>query len=211
MNPSRYDQVIDSPEALRKIIPPPAELVVRKALPALDAHARSFIARSPFVVVATCGTDAGCDVSPRGEAPGGFVVLDDRTLAVGDRPGNRRTDSFLNLLQNPKIALLFLVPGVDETLRVNGRAKIVVDAGLFEKLAVGGKPPLLALVVEIEEVFFQCGKAFRRSRLWEPATWPDPKAQPSLACVLRDQIPEQVPSVENLDRIIQDAYRNGLY
>ena len=87
----------------------------------------------------------------------------------------------------------------------------MVDAGLFEKLAVGGKAPLLALVVEIEEVFFQCGKAFRRSRLWEPATWPDPQAQPSLACVLRDQIPEQVPSVENLDRIIQEAYRNGLY
>ncbi|HVE41482.1 MAG TPA: MSMEG_1061 family FMN-dependent PPOX-type flavoprotein [Planctomycetota bacterium] len=211
MNPPKYDQVIDSAEALRKIIPPPSELVVRKALPALDAHARSFIARSPFVVVATCGTTTGCDVSPRGEAPGGFLVLDDHTLAVGDRPGNRRTDSFLNLLENPKIALLFLVPGVDETLRVNGRAKIVVDAGLFEKLAVGGKAPLLALVVEIEEVFFQCGKAFRRSRLWEPATWPDPKAQPSLACVLGDQIPEQVPSVETLDRIIQDAYRNGLY
>ena len=211
MNPSRYDQVITSAEALRKIIPPPSELVVRKALPALDAHARSFIARSPFAVVASCGTAAGCDVSPRGEAPGGFVVLDDHTLAVGDRPGNRRTDSFLNLLENPRIALLFLVPGVDETLRVNGRAKLVVDASLFEKLAVGGKPPLLALVVEIEEVFFQCGKAFRRSRLWEPATWPDPKDQPSLACVLRDQIPEQVPSVEKLDRIIQDAYRNGLY
>jgi uncharacterized protein len=206
-----FDRVIDSPAALREIIKPPAELVVKKLLPALDGHARQFIARSPFVVIGTSGVSSGCDVSPRGESPGGFHVLDDRTLAVGDRPGNRRSDSFLNLLENPKIGLLFMVPGVDETLRVNGRGKIVVDAALFERLAVEGKPPLVALVVEVDEVFFQCAKAFRRSRLWDPAGWPDPNLQPSLARVLKDQVPSCEQTVEQLDAMIREGYQKRLY
>ena len=201
-----FDRVIESVAALRDIIKPPGEIPLKKQLPALDEHARAFIARSPFVVVGTSG-----DVSPRGEAPGGFLVLDDRTIAIGDRPGNRRVDSFQNLFQDPKIGLLFLIPGVDETLRVNGRAKIVVDAALFERLKVEGKPPLLALVVEIQEVFFQCAKAFRRSHLWEPATWPAPNLQPSLARVLKDQIPSCETSLEDLDAMIQDGYQNRLY
>lgn len=211
MDRPRYDRVIDSPEALRALIPAPAELAVKKQLPALDAHARNFLARSPFVVIGTCGDTRGCDVSPRGEAPGGFLVVDERTLAIGDRPGNRRTDSFFNLLENPRIGLIFFVPGVDETLRINGTAKLVVDAGLFKRLEVGGKAPLLALVVEIDEVFFQCAKAFRRSKLWEPATWPDPALQPTLARVLKDQIPSCELATEALDGIIQKAYREGLY
>ncbi|HEX7898228.1 MAG TPA: MSMEG_1061 family FMN-dependent PPOX-type flavoprotein [Planctomycetota bacterium] len=201
-----FDRVIDSAAALREVIPPPAELVKKKQLPALDAHARDFLARSPFVVIGTAG-----DVSPRGEAPGGFLVLDDRTIAIGDRPGNRRTDSFLNLLENPKIGLLFLVPGVDETLRVNGRARIVVDAKLFARLAVDGKPPLLALVVDVEEVFFQCAKAFRRSRLWDPKTWPDPALQPPLARVLKDQVPSCELSLDQLDAMIREGYEKRLY
>ncbi len=211
MDRPRFDGVIDSPEALRSLIPPPAELAVKKQLTALDGHARSFLARSPFVVIGTCGRTRGCDVSPRGEAPGGFLVLDDRTIAIGDRPGNRRTDSFLNLLENPEIGLLFLVPGVDETLRINGRAKIVVDAGLFQRLEVGGRPPLVALVVEIDEVFFQCAKAFRRSKLWEPASWPDPALQPTLARMLKDQIPSCTLETQALEDVIQKAYREGLY
>lgn len=212
MEPSlQFDRVIDSAAALGEIIKPPAELVVKKLLPALDDHARRFIARSPFAMVGTAGVTTGCDVSPRGEAPGGFLVLDDRTLALGDRPGNRRTDSFLNLFENPKIGLLFMVPGVDETLRVNGRAKIVVDARLFERLAVDGKPPLVALVVEVEEVFFQCAKAFRRSRLWDPATWPDPALQPPLAQVLKDQVPTCEQTFEQLDALIKEGYQKRLY
>jgi uncharacterized protein len=211
METHRFDRVIETAEALRAIIPAPAELVVKKQLPALDEHARRFLARSPFVVIGTCGATRGCDVSPRGEAPGGFLVLDDRTIAIGDRPGNRRSDSFLNLFENPRIGLIFLVPGVDETLRVNGRARVVVDAALFERLAVGGKPPLVALVVDVEEVFFQCAKAFRRSKLWEASTWPDPALQPSLARVLKDQVPSCEMSTEALDRLIQEGYRERLF
>jgi PPOX class probable FMN-dependent enzyme len=211
MNPRRFDRVIETEEDLRGIIPPPADLVVKKQLPALDDHARRFIARSPFVVIGTCGRSEGCDVSPRGEAPGGFVVLDDRTLAIGDRPGNRRNDSFRNLLENPRIGLFFVVPGVEETLRVNGRGKIVVDAALFERLTVDGKSPLLALVVEVEEVFFQCAKAFRRSKLWTPSTWPDPSFQPSLAHILKDQVPSCEMTEAALDKLIQDGSRNNLY
>lgn len=201
-----FEREIRDVDALRQLIPPPADLVLKKQLPALDAHARSFLARSPFVVIGTAG-----DVSPRGEAPGGFLVLDDRTIAIGDRPGNRRVDSFVNLLKDPRIGLLFLVPGVDETLRVNGRARIVVDGPLFQRLSVGGKAPVLALVVDVEEAYFQCGKAFRRSKLWDPESWPDPAAQTPLAKILKDQVPSCEMSLESLDSLIQDAYRKGLY
>lgn len=201
-----FEREITTAAELRAVIPAPADLVIKKQLPALDAHAKSFLARSPFVAIGTRG-----DVSPRGEAPGGFLALDDRTIAIGDRPGNRRTDSFLNLLEDPRVGLLFLVPGVDETLRINGRGRIVVDGPLFQRLSVGGKPPLLALVVDIDEVYFQCGKAFRRSKLWEPASWPDPKAQAPLAKILKDQIPSCEISFESLDGLIQDAYEKGLY
>ena len=211
MDPRRFDRVIETEADLRGLIPPPADLVVKKQLPALDEHARRFIERSPFVVIGTCGRSGGCDVSPRGEAPGGFLVLDDRTLAIGDRPGNRRSDSFRNLLENPQIGLFFVVPGVEETLRVNGRGKIVVDAALFDRLSVGGKAPLVALVVEVEEVFFQCAKAFRRSKLWTPSTWPDPSFQPSLARVLKDQVPSCEMTEAALDQLIQDGNRNRLY
>jgi hypothetical protein len=211
MNGRRFDRVIDTPEALRAIIPPPADLVIRKQLPALDGHAKDFLARSPFVVLGTCGRTRGADVSPRGEAPGGFVILDDRTIAIGDRPGNRRNDSFLNLLENPQLALLFLVPGVEETLRVNGRGTVVVDAELFGRLSVGGKPPLVALVVEIEEVFFQCAKALLRSKLWKPESWPDPARQKPLAEILKEQVPSCEMSLEQLDRLIQEGNRDRLY
>jgi len=211
MDPRRFDRIVDSEEALRGIIPPPADLVVKKQLPALDEHARRFLARSPFVVIGTCGRTRGCDVSPRGEAPGGFLVLDDRTLVIGDRPGNRRNDSFRNLLENPQIGLFFVVPGVTDTLRVNGRARIVVDAALFAKLTVGGKPPLVALVVDVEEVFFQCAKALLRSKLWDPSTWPDPTFQPSLARVLKDQVPSCEMTEADLDKLIQDGNRDRLY
>lgn len=207
----RFDRVIETEADLRGIIPPPADLVVKKQLPALDEHARRFLERSPFVVIGTCGRTHGCDVSPRGEAPGGFVVLDDQTIAIGDRPGNRRSDSFRNLLENPQIGLFFMVPGVEETLRVNGRAKIVVDKALFEKLTVGGKAPLVALVVEVEEVFFQCAKAFKRSKLWVPSSWPDPSFQPSLAKVLKDQVPSCEMTEKALDDLIQNGNRNNLY
>jgi PPOX class probable FMN-dependent enzyme len=207
----RFERVIETEDDLRRIIPAPSDLVVKKQLPALDEHARNFIARSPFVVIGTCGRTHGCDVSPRGEAPGGFLVLDERTLAIGDRPGNRRSDSFRNLLENPRIGLFFVVPGVEETLRVNGRARLVVDAALFEKLTVGGKAPLVALVVDVEEVFFQCAKAFRRSKLWTPSTWPDPSFQPSLARVLKDQVPSCGMTEAALDELIQKGNRNHLY
>lgn len=208
---TRFARVIDSVDALRAVIPPPAELVIKKQLPHLDDHARSFIARSPMAFIGTSNRAGTCDVSPRGEAAGGFLALDEHTLAIGDRPGNRRTDSFVNLLENPNLGLLFLVPGVDETLRVNGRGSLVQDPDLFARLTVAGKPPMLALVVEVEECFFQCAKAFRRSSLWNPAAWPDPKLQPTLARVLKDQVPSCETPIEELDQMIQDAYRNRLY
>jgi hypothetical protein len=159
----------------------------RKELPALDQHARAFIARSPFLLLGTSGPDGRCDVSPKGDAPGFVHVLDDHHLVIPDRPGNKRLDGMRNILGNPHVGLIFLVPGNDFTLRVNGRAAITRDPALLRALAIQGKVPLLAIGVEVEEVFLHCARAFRRGRLWDHPTWPGPDALPSMPCILYDQ------------------------
>lgn len=195
---------------LRDLIGSPGERAVRKQLPALDPHARAYVAASPFALLATSGPDGSCDVSPRGDGPGFVRVLDDRTLAIPDRPGNRRLDSLRNILTNPGVGLIFLVPGMEETLRVNGRARIVRDAPWLDEMVVQGKRPTLALLVEVEEVFFHCAKAFRRSHLWEPETWPARGTLPTLGQMLRDQL-NLDQSTADLDCALEDAYQKTLY
>ena len=142
------------------------ELAVQKQISALDHHCRAFISRSPFLLVGTANGTGVCDVSPKGD-PAGFVqVLDDNTLVIPDRPGNRRADTLVNILENPQVGLLFLIPGVEDTLRVNGRAHIVQDEELLERTAVKGRKPLLVIVVDVQEAFLHCAKAFKRSLLW---------------------------------------------
>jgi PPOX class probable FMN-dependent enzyme len=183
-----FRELVTSMESLRAVVGgEPSEVARKKELPALDAHARAFIARSPFLLLGTAGTDGRCDVSPKGDAPGFVRVLDDHHLVVPDRPGNRRLDGMRNILSNPHIGLIFLVPGNDFTLRVNGRAVITREPALLESLAVQGKVPLLAIGVEVEEVFLHCARSFRRGKLWEPASWPGADALPSMPCILYDQ------------------------
>jgi PPOX class probable FMN-dependent enzyme len=165
----------------------PSEVARRKELPALDVHARTFIARSPFLLLGTADARGRCDVSPKGDAPGFVRVLDDHHLAIPDRPGNKRLDGMRNILVNPHVGLLFLVPGNDFTLRVNGRGAITREPELLESLAVGGKAPRLAIGVEVEEVFLHCARSFRRGKLWDQAAWPGPDALPSMPCILYDQ------------------------
>jgi len=165
----------------------PSEVARRKELPALDPHARAFIARSPFLLLATSGADGRCDVSPKGDAPGFVRVLDDHHLVIPDRPGNKRLDGMRNLLANPHVGLIFLIPGQDFTLRVNGRAAITREPAMLRSLEAQGKVPLLAIGVEVEEVFLHCARAFRRGKLWEQASWPGPDALPSMPCILYDQ------------------------
>src|SRR5579864_2108812 len=151
--------IIEDIGDIREIYGHPAERAVKKQLPKLEKHSRAFIAMSPFVVLATCNAEGRCDASPKGDAPGFVTVLDGETLLIPDRLGNNRVDSISNILQHPRIGLLFMVPGVRETLRVNGRAQITVDPALLESCAVNGKAPRSAIVVTADEVYFHCGKA----------------------------------------------------
>src|SRR5688572_904818 len=158
---SAFEHVITSLEELRSLIddPPPQSRSLLKERPTLDSHSRTFIAHSPFLLLGTAGADGRCDVSPRGDAPGFVQVLDDRRLVIPDRPGNRRLDSLQNLLTNPRVGLLFLIPGRDDTLRVNGRAWMTRDPEILQRSVVQGKAPLLAIGIEVEQCFFHCAKA----------------------------------------------------
>lgn len=206
-----FTDVVTSPEALRALVGEPSELVIKKQLPALDHHCRAFIALSPFLLLGTASARGQCDVSPRGDAPGFVLVLDERTLVIPDRPGNRRIDSLQNIIDTGAAGLLFMIPDVGETLRVNGRACIVRDADLLARLEAQGKEPKLAIVVEVEEAYLQCAKALRRSQLWDAATWPERGAVPSLAQMILDQVPMPGVTVEELDDSFQESYRTRLY
>lgn len=176
---------ITSETELRALIGAPTELVAAKIADRLNPLTRPFIERSPFVCVATASPDGGLDVSPRGD-PAGFVrILDDRTLLIPDRPGNRIADTLVNLLSDTRIALLFLIPGVGDTFRVNGRAVITTDPDLLAGSAVEGKPPRLGLLVEIEEAYTQCAKALIRSDLWNPDHHIDRSELPSGGEIMR--------------------------
>jgi len=200
---------IETPEALRAAYGEPSDLVRRKALDRLDRHCRALIQASPFVVIGTADAQGRQDVSPRGDPPGFVAVLDERRLLIPDRPGNKRLDSLANVLENPRVGLLFMIPGMNETLRVNGRGSIVTDPELLEPLAVQGKAPPSALLVEVEEAFLHCAKAFLRSKLWDPEAQVDRKDFPTLGRMIADQIAGV--DAEAADERIEEAYREKLY
>ncbi|MGI5160983.1 pyridoxamine 5'-phosphate oxidase family protein [Microbispora sp. CA-102843] len=187
MHPSEIRTVATEAE-LRQIVKEPSRAAWDKDIARIDEHARTIIAHSPFVLLATANSDGTCDVSPRGDPPGSVLILDDHRLALADRPGNHRLDSLRNMLHNPHVGLLFIVPGMNETLRVNGRATLVSDAPFFDDLAVRGKRPRLAILVDVEELYMHCAKAFLRSSLWKPETWPDRKNLPTLGRIAKDQM-----------------------
>ncbi len=196
-------------ESLRALYGNPGGLAARKTLDRLDKHCRTFIAHSPFLVLGTAGADRTADVSPRGDAPGFVAVLDDRTLLLPDRPGNRRIDSLTNVVENPEVALIFFVPGVSETLRVNGRATITRDAALLAPCAVQGKVPVSGLLIHVREAFLHCAKALIRSKLWDPAAQVERKALPTLGQMLADQIAGT--DAAQTDKRIDEAYKTALY
>jgi PPOX class probable FMN-dependent enzyme len=187
----------------------PSHMVKAKQLVRLDQHCRAFIALSPFIVVATADASGRTDASPRGDAPGFVVVLDDTTLLIPDRRGNRRADTILNITENRHVGLLFLVPGINETLRVNGAVRVTIDPALLAPLAVAGKMPTAGLLVAIEEVYFHCGKPLIRSDLWNPDRGIERAHFPSLGRILADQIAGG--KVEAYEPLIEEQYRTGLY
>lgn len=206
-----FTDVVATEGELRNIMGEPGAVAVGKQLDRLDRHCRDFIALSPFVLVGTFDASEACDVSPRGDTPGFVAVLDDKTLAIPERPGNRRIDSLLNVLETGSVGLLFLVPGFEETLRVNGRARVVRDADVLERTAARGKRPPVAICVEVEECFLHCAKAFKRSGLWRTDNWPERSALPSLGRMLRDQGAAPGVSAEELEGRIEEDITKRLY
>lgn len=205
----RFTDIVSSEAELRRILGMPARRAVDKVLHALDATCRTLIARSPFVLIASGEAD-GMDVSPKGDPPGFVHVLDERTLAIPDRPGNRRGDTFRNVLANPRVGLLFLVPGRAETLRINGRATIVRDRALRDELQIAGKPPALVLVVSVDEAFVHCGRCVLRSGLWDQARWPAVADLPTHAqCLLDHARPGE--TLDELEASVRRNYSDELY
>jgi PPOX class probable FMN-dependent enzyme len=189
----------------------PAQRSVRKQRDHLDEHTREFLAASPFCVLATSDVHGNCDATPRGDEPGFALALDEHTLAVPERPGNKRLDSLSNVLANPRVGLLFMVPGVTHTLRINGTAQIVADADFFDAMAVYGKPPKVALLVTVAEVYFHCSKAFVRSRLWQADGWPEAASMPSLGQVMRAQVGIDEAEALALDERGSAAHRPQMF
>ena len=200
------DITITDLAALREVYPEPKGVAVDKQLAALDKHCRHFIAHSPFLVLGTAG-----DVSPKGDAPGFVQVVDGKTLVIPDRKGNNRMDSLQNILDNPQVGLLFMIPGVNETLRVNGRAEVTIDPAILEPLAVNGKVPASALVVHVEEAYLHCAKALARAKIWQADAQVAKDTIPPAGRIYADQVGENPAELEQAydDIIASDLAEEG--
>ena len=205
----RNEHLITTTEALAALYGSPYGPAIIKEIDHISTHYRAFIEAAPFVALATCGPD-GLDCSPRGDAPGFVRVLDEHTLIIPDRPGNNRIDTLRNIVCDPRVGLLFLIPGVGETMRVNGRACISTDPELAETFTINGKKPRAVIIVAVERAYFQCSKAMVRSKLWDPSRHVDRKSLPSLGTMIADISGGKVDGAE-LDRGQADRIKATLY
>ena len=207
---ARFDGVIETHDDLSAGSKPPSDAAANKVIDHIDVHCEKFIGAAPFVAIGTRGRHGWMDVSPKGD-PAGFVqVLDPHTLVIPDRLGNNRHDTLHNLIDDPAIGLIFLVPRRTETLRVSGRARIVTDQALRDSMAMNGKAPKLAIVIAVERALYHCGKCMIRSDMWKPDGWPEIAHLSSLAAAVRDHA-ELTPPVPEIEKYIDDNYRNELY
>ncbi|MDG4778737.1 pyridoxamine 5'-phosphate oxidase family protein [Micromonospora sp. WMMD961] len=200
---------ITSHEELRDLLGAPNARAANKERVRLHERDREWLAASPFCLVATAGADGSCDVSPKGDPAGFALVLDDTTIALPERPGNKRADGYHNIIDNPHVGLLFMIPGRTDTLRINGRARLVGDAPWFDDMVVKGHRPVLAVVVQIEQIFYHCAKAFLRSALWKPETW-QPDLLPTRARLIKE-VEEPAESLEDLERHYGPDYAKTIY
>lgn len=211
MLPTILSHPVTSPDVLAEIIGAPDLPAVKKQINFLDDHCRRFIALSPLLFIASANGDGLCDVSPKGDAPGFVRVLSEQLLAIPERAGNRRTDTMRNLLANPHLGLLFVIPGMRETLRINGRAGIYRDPDLLEAMTYQGKQPRVAIGVEVQEVFLHCGRALVRSHVWQQETWPPADQRPSAGEIFADHM--QLPDItcEAVEEHLEESYSKRLY
>lgn len=198
---------------LEAVVGTPGERAAGKERPGLTDVDRAWLSASPFCVLATADGDGRCDASPKGDPAGQLVhVIDQRRIALAERPGNKRVDGYRNVIANPHVGLDFFIPGRTDTLRINGRATLVSDAPFFDVLAVRDRRPILALVVDIETIFFHCGKAFMRSRLWEPESWDPEAVVPRRAVIAQELEPQPDKTLAELDAYyLPENYAKGLY
>lgn len=203
---------ISTVDELVALLGEPIQRVRDKDRPALLPVDRDWLAASPFCVMATGSSDGRLDASPKGDPAGQLVhVIDDTTIAIAERPGNKRADGYKNILDNPYVGLNFLIPGRGDTLRINGRARLVSDAPFFDEMVVKGHRPILAVVVEIEQVFFHCAKAFLRSGIWKPETW-DPNGTVPRRAVIAKEVEASEVTLEELDEYYKpENYEKGMY
>lgn len=207
---NNFENIITSEDELRAILGYPSEIVTRKTINYIDEHCQKFIENSPFITIATSNLQGNFDVSPKGD-PAGFVkILDDKTLAIPDRPGNAKADTLTNIIKNPNVGLIFLIPGIKETLRVNGEALIVTDERILELLICDGKKPSFAIIVKVKEAFMHCAKCMIRSKLWQNSETLKERPVASLAKALVDHGKLDI-SVQELDDRIKNDEQNNLY
>ncbi|WP_417519012.1 pyridoxamine 5'-phosphate oxidase family protein [Minwuia sp.] len=204
------EHLITTEEGLRALYGEASGRAAAKAIGKLDKHCRHFISLSPFLILSSADADGRGDVSPKGD-PAGFVhVIDDSTIAIPDRPGNNRIDTLINIVQNPDVACIFLIPGVRETLRVNGKAEISTDPELLAQMEVKGKLPISAIVIHVEQTFLHCAKSIIRSKIWDEEAQVDRKVLPSLSRMIADQLDQQINEAE-AEKQLEQAYRDRLY
>lgn len=206
-----FQHIVTEEEELRALLGYPSDVVKHKAIDRLDRHCAAYIAKSPFLLMATSDREGQCDVSPRGDAPGFVQVLDEQRLVIPERPGNRRIDSMRNILSNPRVGLIFLIPGLEETLRVNGRACIIRDADVLQRCEAHGKVPLVGIGVTVEECYVHCAKAFKRSKLWQPEARLPVENLPDIVSMLVDHV--RLPGVDaaKIAGGLQESYAKRLY
>lgn len=206
-----FSEVISEEAQLREIFGWPTERSLNKQMERLDHHCRAIIAKCPFILLGTADTTGRCDVSPKGDYPGFVRVLDDSTIAIPDLPGNNRLDTLTNMINNPQVGLIFMIPGMDETLRINGKVRLTRDSNLLESMSYLGKLPKLAIVVDVQEVFTHCPKAFVRSKLWSDENRIERKELPSFAELLRDHAGLVECDVEELQRELDHRTETTLH
>ncbi|MBE9916423.1 pyridoxamine 5'-phosphate oxidase family protein [Paenibacillus donghaensis] len=207
----KFQDVIQTEEELEQLAGKPGDLVNHKVIGNLDHHCRHFISLSPLVFIATSGENGSCDCSPRGDAPGFVYIVDDHTLVIPERPGNRRYDSLRNLLANPHIGLIFVIPGLEETLRVNGKGYVIRDRELMERMSAQGKVPAAGIGVEVEECFIHCAKAFKRSGTWKPESWLLKESLPDPAVILAEHAGKLRLSSREVRAALNESYEKRLY
>jgi uncharacterized protein len=206
-----FGAVVGSTDELRTHYREPSPTSLQKEVGHLDGHCRDFIAHASFAIVSSAGADGRCDVSPKGGPPGFAVVLDEHRLAIPDLIGNNRLDSLQNIVENPNVAVLFLIPGLDETLRVNGRGYVVVDDDVLDACTVHDRRPKSAIGVDVEVAFIHCAKALRRGDVWQPDRWPDRGELASAACMLRDHIGSDELTEELVATSLEESYTQRLW